>query len=213
MSNNNPNIDPANNGSLVGTISFAYQQLLAKTDGMLPAKVITYDRENNRVKVQILITMVTTDGSQVPRPTVASIPVLIIGGGGFSLSFPLKAGDLGWIMANDRDVSLFLQTYAQAQPNTRRVKNFSDGMFIPDVMRTYNWNAGTDGYVTLQSENGKASVSIGINPLTTATEVNIKADRVNVEFNNPITGILAVYGNINATGTITPSLPIPPYIP
>ena len=96
MSNSNPSIDPANNNSLVGTISFAFSKLLQQVNGMLPAQVIAYDRIANRVQVQLLITIVGTDGSQTPRPQIATLPVMVMGGGGFTLSFPLKEGDFGW---------------------------------------------------------------------------------------------------------------------
>lgn len=211
--NNTPNINPANNGTLVGTIQFAYEQMMKNTDGMLPAKVLTYDREKNRAKVQLLITLVTTGGEQVARPTVASMPVLILGGGGFTLSFPLNAGDLGWVMANDRDISLFLQTYAQAQPNTGRVKNFSDGLFIPDAMKSYNVTESSKGYVTLQSIDGKASVSMGVNPTSQLTEVNIKADVINLIPNNSITGFVNVYGNLAVSGPVGATIPPVPPVP
>ncbi len=217
--NNTPNINPANNGTLVGTIQFAYEQMLKNTDGMLPAKVLSYNRKTNRARVQLLITLVTTGGEQVQRPSISSIPVLIIGGGGFTLSFPLNVGDLGWVMANDRDISLFLQTYAQAQPNTGRIKNFSDGIFIPDVMRSYNVTETNKGYVTLQSTDGKAYVSMGVNS-GGGTEINIAGDRINIGLNSPLTelvtlnGNLLVQGNIGATGVITPGvLPVIPFPP
>lgn len=215
---NTPNINPANNGTLVGTIQFAYEQMLKNTDGMLPGKVLTYDRETNRAQVQLLITLITTNGEQVARPTIANLPVLILGGGGFTLSFPLNVGDLGWVMANDRDISLFLQTYAQAQPNTGRIKNFSDGLFIPDVMRSYNVTENNEGYVTLQSTDGKASVSMGVNS-GGGTEVNITGDRVNIELNNTTTGLATINGNLVVNGLITSPLPllvtpiIPPFPP
>jgi hypothetical protein len=212
MTNYNPNIDPANNGTLVGTIEFAYQQMIKNTDGMLPATVISYDRTTNRVMVQLLITLVTTDGTQVPRPTVASLPVLVLGGGGFTLSFPLNEGDLGWVMANDRDISLFLQTYAQAQPNTGRVKNFSDGLFIPDIMKTYNVTEANNGYVTLANKNGLASISIGVNPTSMLNEVNIKADVINL-IPNATLGFVNIYGQLAVTGPIGATIPPVPPVP
>ena len=90
MSNSNPSIDPANNTSLVGSITFAFKKLMQGLNGMLPAQVINYDRSTNRVQVQLLINVVATDMTQVPRPQLASLPVFVFGGGGFRLSFPLK---------------------------------------------------------------------------------------------------------------------------
>lgn len=208
--NNTPNIDPANNGTLVGTIQFAYEQMLKNTDGMLPAQVINYDRTTNRVTAQLMITLVTTSGAQVPRPTVASLPVLQLGGGGFLLSFPLNEGDMGWILANDRDISLFLQTYAQTQPNTGRVKNFSDGLFIPDMMKTYNVTTASNGYVTLQNKDGTASISIGVNPTSNLNEVNIIADVINLIPNNPLLGFVNIYGNLAVSVPYAGGTPIPP---
>lgn len=212
MSYNIPSIDPANNDSLVGTISFAFNKMMQNINGMMPAEVIAYDRENNRVQVQLLITMITTEGTQVPRPQIASLPVLILGGGNISLSFPINTGDLGWVFAADRDISLFLQSYAQSPPNSNRIKNFSDGLFIPDAMKSYNYSADTNGYFKLQSNDGKMSISMGKS--TTAphpNEIDIVADRVNINVNSGA-GFLAVNGNIVATGTITPG-PIPPFPP
>ena len=210
MTNYNPNIDPANNGTLVGTIKFAYEQMMKNTDGMLPAKVLSYNRETNRVKVQLLITLVTTGGEQVPRPTVASLPVLQIGGGGFTLNFPLTGGDLGWVMASDRDISLFLQTYAQAQPNTQRVKNFSDGLFIPNVMTQYSIDEEDEDCVVLQSLDGTTKISIGDLELNIKSPLKIILDAPLIVA-NPITpGLFAVNGAITASGTITPGTPIPP---
>ncbi len=211
MSNNNPSINPAINGSLAGTLQFFYQKMQQRIDHMLPAQVIAYDRISNRVQVQILITMITTDGSQVPRAQLSSIPVLQIGGGGFSISCPLSTGDLGWIMANDRDISLFLQSYAQSPPNSFRMNSFADAIFIPDAMKSYNINNENQDYLIIQKNDGSASIQIGKNTETGADEINISAQRVYIDVGE--TGFLGVNGSIAATGTITPSIPVPPYPP
>lgn len=215
MSNSNPSIDPANNDSLVGTISFAFSKLLQNVNGMLPAQVLGYDRETNRVNVQLLITILGTDGTQTPRAQIASLPVLVAGGGGFTLSFPIKEGDFGWVLANDRDISLFLQGYAQSPPNTARVKNFADGMFIPDVMKSYNIDDSNKNYMLLQSTDGTSSIMLGKNPTSGLNEINLKADVINL-IPNSITGFVNVYGQLAVTGPIgatTPPVPPVPYPP
>jgi hypothetical protein len=220
MSNiNNPDIDPANNYSLVGVVNFAFQKMMQSMNGMLPAQVTAYDRETNRVSIQIMINLTTTDGQQIPRPHLVNIPVLILGGGTFSISFPLNVGDLGWVLANDRDISLFLQNYGQSAPNTTRTNNFADGLFIPDLMRSYNINSDNEGYMIIQSVDGTMSVELGINPSTNAHEMNVIVDRLNVNVNSG-TGYLNVDGNLfvsglisNVTGTVTPAPVVPPFPP
>ena len=202
---NNPSINPADNYSLVGTLQFAFNKMLQSVNGMLPAQIISYDRATNRAEVQILITILTTNGSQVPRPTVASVPVLLMGGGNYFLSFPLKVGDYGWIFASDRDISLFLQSYSQSPPNTVRVKNFSDGLFIPDVMTGYTINSEDDNNFVIQSLDGTTKIAVGDDAITieSGTLININAPSISMDL-GLATNILNVNGSIVATGTITP---------
>jgi hypothetical protein len=215
--NNNPSINPADNGSLAGSLRLAFNKLMQEVNGMLPARVIKYDRDENRVQVQLLITIVTTDGSQVDRQQVASLPVLLLGGGGFFLSFPIKEGDLGWVLANDRDISNFLQSYANAPPNTYRKFSFSDGLFIPDIMRGYTIAGEDDENAVLQNLDGTIKISLS------ETTIKITAPTVIVDglldaqggisgggaglIPFTFTGNMHVVGDITASGSITPFTP------
>ncbi|CAM6031752.1 unnamed protein product [Sphagnum compactum] len=111
--------------------------LLKTTDDMLPAIVVAYDRTSNIATVQPAIHMVTTDNTLVGRSQVASVPVLALGGGGFFINFPLVSGSRGWIKACDRDISLYLQASAAAAPNGKLLHHFSNGVFIPDIVKGY----------------------------------------------------------------------------
>lgn len=158
-----PSIDPSNEDSLQGAFDAILKKFLQGTDDMLPAQVISYDRPSNRAQVQPMIAMMTTAGAQVQRAGVAAVPVLQVGGGGMLLSFNLKAGDLGWIKANDRDISMFMQSLAGGTPNTRRMHTFEDGLFIPHAMRDVIVPAGQETAANLQSLDGTYRVSIGTN--------------------------------------------------
>lgn len=225
-SNANPSIDPADNDTLAGMLQFTFKKMMQGTDNKLPAQVIAYDRTNNRVQVQLLISQVTTNNTLVSRSQLASIPVFRFGGGGFMVNFNLIAGDLGWVIASDRDISLFLQSYAEAPPNTGRMFSFSDGLFFPDSMTGFTiLDEDADNFVI---QNTDATVKIAfsqtyikitaptvildgpsqINGLLTATDGIIitggGAVPFNVTGNMDMTGDLAVTGNITATGDITP---------
>lgn len=217
---NNPSLDPADNNSLAGALRFAFSKMIQNVQGMLPAQVISYDRDNNRVNVQLLISLLTTSGASVPRPQLASIPVAVFGGGGFLLSFPLNAGDLGWVIANDRDISNFLSTYSMSTPNTNRICQFADGVFVPDAMRGYTISGGNAGAVVLQNTAGTVCVAVNDTDvtITAAQTVTVNAGHnvnINATANSVMTlagglGTFGVVGNITATGSITPSTPPPP---
>jgi len=149
---------------LSGILEYVLNKNAQAIDGMLPAKILEYDRATNRAKVQPLIMQITENGKVIKRPILMSIPVLQYGGSGFLLSFDLKAGDIGWIKANDRDISKFLSSYTNTTPNTNRLKNFSDGVFIPDVMHSYNINAGDTA--TLQSLDGSIKIALNNTSIT-----------------------------------------------
>lgn len=181
MINAQPSRNPANDGSLEGMLTEILPKFLQNVDDMLPAKVISYDREANRVRVQPLIQMLSTAGEVISRQPVASVPVFNIGGGGFVMSFNLQAGDLGWIKANDRDISLFLQNYEEQRPNTLRKHTFSDALFFPDVMRGYTIADEDAGNCVIQNLDGTVKISLGASSVKiTAPACEVVSDSVSV---------------------------------
>jgi hypothetical protein len=160
VANNPPSVDPANQDSLLGMIQSCYDKQLSATDDMLPARVIAFDRAANRVQVQPLIRMVTTSGQSVSRAQIASLPVVQMGGGGMVMLFNLSPGDLGWIKANDRDVSLFLQSGGESNPNTYRKHKFEDAVFIPDVVRGWTLASEDAANAVLQTTDGSVRIAL-----------------------------------------------------
>ena len=217
--NANPSIDPANIDSVTGLLRHVIDKSTQEMDGMLPAQVIAFNRNDpNRVQVQPLIMLVDTNGAQIQRGEIASIPVLQLGGGGFVLSFNLKAGDLGWIKANDRDISIFLQSFKNSRPQTFRKKSFSDAVFIPDVMKGYTVDAEDLGNAVIQSLDGAVKISIGADKIKIkAPTIEIQSDTANIIADNlnitssagvtVTTPLFRVVGEINASGNITPNVP------
>jgi len=152
--------NPANNDSLSGVLRLVLRKWTQYLDDMMPAQVIAYDRTTNRAQVQPLIIAVTTTGLNITRAQVASVPVLQPGGGGFFSGFPINTGDLGWLKANDRDISLFKQGYQSAPPNTKRQHSFEDALFIPDIMTGYTIAAEDASNAVWQNKAGSVCISL-----------------------------------------------------
>lgn len=156
-----PSRNPANSDSIAGLLRVFRAKMMQQWDDMLPAQVMAYDRDSNIAQVQPLIAMVTTNNTIVKRAQLAAVPVLQLGGGGFVLSFPVREGDLGWIKACDRDISLFKQGYGSSAPNTQRMHSFSDGVFIPDTMlQGAAIAAEDDANAVLQSLDGTVRIAL-----------------------------------------------------
>lgn len=176
-----PSKDPANDDTLSGVLSTVIKKHLQNIDGQLPAQVISYDRATNRATVQPLITRLTTDGQPFERGVISSVPVVALGGGGFYLNFPLVAGDRGWIEASDRDISLFMQGDTMAKPNTLRLHSFSDGRFVPDIMGSYDYDAGDDGKLVIASKDGQTKITLSPDTIQMkAQKVDIQGDVVTI---------------------------------
>jgi hypothetical protein len=191
--------------SLWAALSHAFRQHEMNSDQMLPAQVISFDRTNNIATVQPMIVVVNMDDSQVNRPQIAYVPVISLGGGGFHISFPLKQGDLGWIYAADRDLSLFHQSLAMSPPNTSRAHDFSDSMFIPDVFRKYTINGEDSAYMVIQSTDGATRISIRPDNIKITAPTKVLVDVPLSEFTGNVTidKNLVVEGNTSVTGNAT----------
>lgn len=156
----NPSRDPANDESLLGMARQVLDKFLQQIDDCLPARVVSYDRTANRAMVVPLVKLLTTDNRQIGRAQIAAVPVMQFGGNGVALSFDLKAGDLGWIKANDRDISLILQAYKDNAPNTLRKHSFQDAVFIPDVMHGVIIAAEDAHNAVLQTLDGSTRLAV-----------------------------------------------------
>lgn len=154
-----PSKDPANEGTLQGVLSSVLKKHLQSVDGQLPAKVIAYDRATNIATVQPLVQMLTTKGESVSRAQLVAIPVVSLGGGQAAIHFKIMPGDIGWIEASDRDISIFKQGMQESSPNTVRLHSFSDGKFIPDQFAKYTLT-DESAEATIQSLDGTHKIEL-----------------------------------------------------
>lgn len=174
-----PSKNPADGDSLVGAFTGILAKSLQGMDDCLPATVLKYDRDSNTATVRPLVSVRTTDGGNVPRAALASVPVFAFGAGEFVINYPVKPGDLGWIKATDRDISLFRQGLTEARPNTVRTHSFEDGLFFPDMIRNFTVDAEDKAAnMVIQSRDGKIRVSLWPDRVkTTADETWIEVNR------------------------------------
>ena len=176
-----PSRNPANDDGLVGALRVVITKMQQEMDNRLPVRVIEYDRTTNRTRVEHQLQMVTTDGTLVNRTQVASVPALVLGAGDFFINFNIQNGNLGWIQACDRDISLFLQNYQKAPPNDGRLDDFSSGLFVPDVMTGYTIDGEDSGSMVIQNSSANVKLSLNasrIKATVASTEFLIDAGQI-----------------------------------
>lgn len=209
-----PSRNSANDDTLTGAFREILKKSLQNTDDMLPARVISYDRTLNIATVQPLIQVIDTNQVRHSRPQISNIPVLLLGGGEFFVSFNLPVGSIGWIKSNDRDISLFLQSYSESAPDTQRLHSFDNSIFIPDVMTGYTIDPEDDQAMVIQNLSGSVRISLNTSRIKMTTpqlEVVTGSSTITVvdgqstitATENIINGNLQVNGTVGATGNIS----------
>ena len=73
-------------------------------------KIESYDKDSQTAEVSVGVKRRLANGEEATYPLLLDVPVVILSGGGASLTFPISKGDKCIILFNDRDidVSMFL---------------------------------------------------------------------------------------------------------
>ena len=179
--------NPADDNSLEGLLNFLGDKLSMNIDCCIPGVVTAYDKTTRRATIKPQITAVASLGQKIPKEAYSNIPVYMPGGTGFQITYPVTVGDTGWLIASDRNISIFKQNKEESAPNDYRKHCFEDGFFILDsingigsddlVLKTTS-NTFTISNTAISATNFKAlngatgTFKSGDNPQKTITVVN-----------------------------------------
>lgn len=187
-----PAREPSDTNSLEGLCRLIKDVTLMDMDKVLPGIVHSYDRTSNRAVVKPAITGVASLGQKIPKNALVNIPVLTLQGGGIFLSFPLKEGDKGWLVACDRDISVFKQMLEESSPNSYRKHCFNDAFFIPDKINQ----------LIIAEDDSDALV---ISTVSGETKFALKDGKIKLTGNTTIIGETTINGNLTVSGDVVGS--------
>lgn len=103
----------------------------------------------------------------VDYPILIDCPVIVLGGGSTSLTFPIAQGDECLVLFNDRDMDNWFQGSSGAGVATTRTHSFSDGIILVGLRSKPNKLSGYDSArVVLQ--NGTTLVGVGASKIKVA---------------------------------------------
>jgi phage baseplate assembly protein gpV len=186
----------------------------------------SYNATLQEVTVQIAFTQVTSISpggvkTFAQYPLLLNVPIQYPSGGGFTLTFPIAAGDECVVLFNDRSIDNWLAQGAGQPPNIGRVHDLSDGIAIVGIRNNTRALTGVSTTTTqLRNDDGDTYVEVaggGVINVVAPTQVNITAPTVDINasmqinLNTPIvaiSGILAVdnVGAVTTSCTINGSL-------
>ena len=173
---------PSSEESSAVAIDYIVGQVLNKYRWITPAIVNEYDREKNIVTITPAIKEATTEESI--ELCKMEVPCIVIGGGGWVTSYPLRKGNTGWLLTNDKDISLFLKSKEISEPNTYRRHDFADSVFLPDVISDFKYDKKEDEKsVVFQNIKGEIKAAIDDESLRVKfkDKTKIKVDKQSIE--------------------------------
>lgn len=184
-------------GDFLEAMATAMEGKQAEIWTALPAVLDTFDASKRTCSVQPTIQAQITDEKNVTRwetlPLLVDCPVMFPGGGGFVLTFPLKAGDEGIVVFASRCIDTWWQSGGIGVQADIRMHDLSDGFFIPTVRSVPNVEAGistTDvqlravdpaGPTVTLKPDGSAHVTSPVLVSLAAPLVNVQATTANIE--------------------------------
>lgn len=165
------------------------QQAQLNLHTALPAKVVSFDAVKQTVTLAVQIKMQLADGSGADIPPLVDVPVSFPRGGGFAVTFPLRAGDEGIALFSERCIDGWWQSGGASLPLDFRLHDLSDAMFIPGVCSVPNAIAGffTSG-LSMQTLDG-------------GTYIRIENGAIQIKGDITHNGNMTHIGNTGQTGT------------
>lgn len=181
----------------------AINAALVDTHRAIPASVQSYDAKTQQVDCQILVKrpyLDETDERQVESlPVVPNVPVMFAGGGGYRETFPIAAGDTGYLVFAERSLDRWLTgTGAEVDPEFDEA-SLVDAVFFPGL-RPFGaplQSAPTDRASFGNDTVGAAcveSTSTGVNLGANATHPVPLGDNLQQDLSNLNTNGLTILG-------------------
>jgi len=167
---------------------------LIETRTSFPAVIDTFDSETQTASVQPLIKATVRNGDVVSLPVLVDVPILFPRAGGFSVTFPVKAGDELLVTCCDRDFSVWMQQGGQQKPDSTEIHTLSSAVGVLGLYNQMNVlsDFSTSGMV-LRSDDDATKITIENGKIT--------VDAAQLEVNAPTTTLNATAFTVNAAAT------------
>jgi hypothetical protein len=183
------------------------QQMLSKVHTATIVQVTACSNDGGvspvgTVDVQILVNQMGSLAGQmvgVPHVTMYGLPYLRIQGGANAIIIDPQPGDIGIAVFASRDITNVKSTKAQANPNTFRMHDFADGMYLGGLL---------NGVPLQFIQFSTAGIVVSVPPASTATiqtgdELSsVIVDDDSVTMDSSDVDITAEIGEIDLTGEV-----------
>lgn len=185
----------------------------AKLWTALPATVLDVNLERQTITAQGVINGVITnkDGSKTPLdpPVFINVPICFPRGGGYAITFPLRAGDEVLIIFSSRCIDGWWQSGGIQVPPDLRMHDLSDGFAIPGPASIPNALSGvSSNSLRVMNEEATKYVEISEDKITVESDGDVEVYGENVQVNAVDTAAVSAV-NINLTASTAVNITSP----
>lgn len=179
MNNNNKATYNPYNQNVGGIADAAIKKFSQKIQTCIPA-IIKEVKGRNKVIVSPAVQQVNNDWQSVSWADI-TLPVYTPTGSGTFLSFPLKVGDTGWVIAGDLDPSLFLQDPTKpARQGVFDRHRYQYGFFLPSPMSALSIDSGDENGIVIKNGNTKIVIKDNEIEIKSSNTLKINANSVSI---------------------------------
>lgn len=207
-------MDPTDSTSELGKIAFAVRQMMARMRTTVPVQVMAVHSPGGvgpagTVDVMPLVNMVDGKGNAVPHGTIFGVPYFRLQGGSTAVILDPAAGDRGFIVVADRDISSVKANQQQANPGSGRKHDLADGIYVGGILNgapTQYLSFTADGAMLVDVNGNSVAMTKSGMTLTDATGNKVAIDSAGITLKSQsvtIEGDLIVNGAIGS-GTTGP---------
>lgn len=167
--------EPNDSSDDFNKISFLVRQQVALLDTMKLVKVMKVTagegdgdvKKAGTVDVLPLVNQIDGAGNATPHGTVYGIPWSRVQGGKNAVVIDPVVGDIGYVVAADRDISSVKASGKQSTPGSRRKFNIADGVYAGAALNVApeQYLVFTEDGVRLVDKNGN-SIAMGTEGIT-----------------------------------------------
>jgi hypothetical protein len=102
----------------------------------MPGEIISYNRQTQKVKVKPLLKrlLLDQDGGEIvePLPVINDVPLAVLRGGGFFITFPVKPGDKCTLLFSERSLDFYMEgDGSDTNPVDFRSHHLADAVCLP----------------------------------------------------------------------------------
>ena len=113
------------------------ESLTADLHTSLPGKIVRYDATTQKADVQPLLKERYTDEAGATQvrdlPVIPSVPVQFPGAGGYRITFPVAADDVGLVVFSEASLDKWLVSGGTVDPADDRRHDLTDAVFLPGL--------------------------------------------------------------------------------